>query len=157
VEFERIANCPFSLSIEATPGIFPLLERSGNGVRVPFEVHVPPLSGALSRTVSVKFHRRPDTTEPGRAHDEVAFDWNARSRWLPNMHGVIRFRAASSKTRIILHAEYIPPIGQVGVLFDRAIGQRLARATALDLLNRLSRRLEDRWAAERVASPAAAP
>lgn len=136
---ERIANCPFSLSVDLAHDIFPELESSRGGVRI----------GVLRRRVAVRFQRGRDATDVGRLHDEVSFDWNAHSPWLPNFNGTLRFRIESSQTRIILSGGYVPPFGPLGAAFDRVVGNRLALATARDLVHRVARALEARWAEER--------
>jgi hypothetical protein len=76
---EKIADCPFSLSLDVTPTIFPMLENPVDGVRLPIAFLKLPFSPVLSRSVNVRFKRQPDRTEPGRAHDEFEFDWNAHA------------------------------------------------------------------------------
>jgi hypothetical protein len=134
--------------LQSAPLIFPLLESPAAGVRIPFLELGLPFPGALMHHVVTHFHREDDVTESGRSHDEVDFDWHARSRWLPNFSGVLRFRIESLKTRIIMDGKYVPPLGRFGALFDSLVGHRLARATANDLVARLGRELEARWAAE---------
>jgi hypothetical protein len=151
VTVERVVECPFSLALEEAHVIFTLLASGERGVRLPFrQLHLP-FEGALTRSVTTHFHRQRDTTEAGRPHEEVEFDWCADSRWLPDLHGVLRFRIAALKTRLILSADYVPPFGRFGSLFDRLGGRYLARATATDVLDRLARALERRWAQERGA------
>jgi len=152
VVVEEVADCPFSLSLDFTPAIFPMLESPVDGVRLPIAFLPAPFSPVLSRSVNVRFQRQRDRTEPGRAHDEFDFDWNARSHWLPNFHGVLRLRADSLKTRIIMTGFYVPPFGRLGGIFDRYVGHNLADASAHDMVSRLARSLEEHWAAERRAS-----
>ncbi len=151
VNVEQIVDCPFSLAIDRAHLIFPVLETSPEIVRVPYRALGLPLPGTLKHPVAVQFRRQRDATEPGRWHDEIVFEWNALSRWLPDFRGVLRFRVESSRTRIILHGEYVPPFGALGALFDRVIGHRLAQATAGDLVDRLARALEAIWAEEQLA------
>jgi hypothetical protein len=148
VSVERVVDCPFSLSLDAAALIFPMLESPVAGVRVPFRELDLPVSGALRRRVKTSFHRQEDSSESGRLHDEVDFEWNAQSRWLPDFHGVFRFRIESLKTRVIMDGEYVPPFGRFGTIFDRLVGHRLARATATDVVDRLAHELEARWAAQ---------
>ncbi len=151
VRVELLVDCPFSLAVERAHVIFPELETSPEIVRVPYRAFGLPLRGTIDQSVAVRFRRQRDITEPGRLHDEIVFDWNALSRWLPDLRGVLRFRIESSRTRIILHGEYVPPFGTLGSLFDRFIGHRLAQATADDLVHRLARALEAIWAEKQVA------
>jgi len=151
VSSERIVDCPFSFTVAEADVIFALLENPSDGVRLPYRELGLPLGGALTHHSAVAYRRRRDRTEPGRVHDEIAFDWDAQSRWLPDFHGVLRFRIESLKTRIILNGEYQPPLGRMGVAFDRLIGHHLALATSRDILNRLAQALETRWASEKQA------
>lgn len=152
VRVERVVDCPFSFAIDEAKLIFPLLEVPAGGVRLPYRVGPLRLRrGALARPVTVRFRRQRDVTEPGRSHDEIAFDWDAQSRWLPNFHGVLRFRIEFSQTRVILQGAYVPPFGGFGALFDRIIGHDLAVTSGDDLVRRLARGLEAGWATEKLA------
>lgn len=152
VRVERVVDCPFSLATELASIIFPALERAGDGVRLPFRAFALPLRGGIARSVEVRYRRQPDRCEPGHAHDEISFDWNAHSRFLPNFSGTLRFRIEATRTRIVLAGAYAPPLGALGALFDRVLGGRLAQATARDLVDRTALALEEKWAAERRAA-----
>jgi hypothetical protein len=149
IDIERIVGCPFSLSLEDVDKILPMPESQTVLVRLPFRKLGVPIDGAITHRVEAHFHRQPDRTERGRLHEELDFGWSARSRWLPDLAGVLRIRIAGIDTRIVLHADYEPPFGKLGKLFDRAVGYRLARATATDLLDRFANVLESRWAEDR--------
>ncbi len=145
---ERIVDCPFGLAVNEAHAVFPMMEASGSGTRLRYRDLNVPLAGALRHPVVVRFHRQRDLTEPGRVHDEIAFDWNAQSRWLPNFNGVLRFRIEAPRTRVVLSGAYVAPFGAFGRLFDRIIGRRLAVATLRDVINRLAQQLEARWTEE---------
>lgn len=84
VNAERIVDCPFSFAVAEADVIFALLQNpSDGGVRVPYRELGLPFAGAATHHSVVAYRRRRDRTEPGRVHDEIAFDWNAQSRWLP--------------------------------------------------------------------------
>ncbi len=153
VSVERIVDCPFSLVLDEADVIFAILESqcNGGGVRLPYHALGLPFAGAVTHRVAVHFKRRDDLTEWGRFHDEIAFDWSAHSRWLPNFQGVLRFRIATLKTLVILSGAYQPPFGRSGMLFDRLIGHRLALATCREILHRLAEALEKRWTAENIS------
>ncbi len=153
VSVERIVDCPFSLVLGEADVIFAMVESPSGGVRVPYRDLGLPFAGAVKHGVAVKFRRQEDLAEWGRFHDEIAFDWKAQSRWLPDFQGVLRFRIETLKTRVILNGTYRPPFGWLGAAFDRVIGNHLALATCRDLLGRLALALEARWASERRASP----
>ncbi len=146
IDIERVIACPFSLSLDDVDLILPMPESRTILVRLPFRELGVPIDGALTHRVEAHVHRHPDRTERGRLHDELDFDWSARSRWLPDLVGVLRLRIAGIDTRIVLHADYEPPFGTLGKLFDRAVGNRLALATATDLVDRFAIALESRWA-----------
>lgn len=55
--------------------------------------------------------------------------------------------------RLVLEGSYERPFGTLGFIFDVLIGQRLAAATAQDLLTRLSEALERDERAFRDAHP----
>jgi len=148
VHVEKIADCPFSLSLEYASVVFPMLVGP-EGVRIPYRTFFLPFRGAFTHAVSVKFACRPDDSEPGRPHDELYFAWNAHSPWLPNFHGLVRFRIAGERTNVMLSGEYVPPLGAFGALFDRVIGHRFALATISDIVDRLTRALEERCSIER--------
>jgi len=130
-----------------------MLESAQGGVRLPFRAIGLPFPGAFRRTVKLHFQLQPDRVETGRSHDELAFDWGARSFWLPNFSGVLRFRIDALKTRLIVAGTYQPPFGLLGAGFDRVMGRRLALATAGDLLDRIASALETRAAEAGNAGP----
>lgn len=146
---DRVVDCPFSLAIDFAPIVFPAIEGGEFAARLPLRAFLPFLSGAIARRVRVRFSLHNDPTEPGLRHDEMHFDWDARTRLLPNLSGILRFRIEGTQTRISLEGVYSAPFGPFGKLFDRTIGTRLAHATARDFLDRTALALEARWAAER--------
>jgi hypothetical protein len=148
VSLEQIVDCPFSLAVSDADLVLPIFATPGGALRIPYRALGLPFPGALTRPVTVEFVLKRDPTEPGRVHDEIDFGWNAQTRWLPNFHGVLRFRMAAEKTRLLLDGSYGPPFGGLGALFDRLIGHRLALETMTDLLNRLAQALEERWRKE---------
>jgi hypothetical protein len=148
VSVEWVANCPFSLALENAKLIFSSVEGPGLGVRIPFRSLGIPIDGGFKHYVTVRFHPEPDATDWGRLHDEIDFAWDARSRWLPNFNGVLRMRIEGLRTRVLLQGDYLPPLGRIGALLDRLVGRRLARLTAAELIDRLARALEARWATE---------
>jgi hypothetical protein len=143
VRLEMLIDCPFSLALEHAARIFPMLEAEG-GIRLPLRIAKLPIPGALCYRVLTHSFRQPDVTESGRSHEEIAFDWVAKSRLLPNFRGVMRFRIEYEKTRVILIGEYAPPFGWVGMLFDRIVGRSIAEAGMVELVHRLARILEER-------------
>lgn len=148
MDAERIIDCPFSFALDQAQGLFDTLETSG--ATVPLRRLGLPMPGALHRRMSVAFSRRSDQLERGRSHDEIGFAWTARSLWLPDLEGVLRFRIETLRTRALVHGEYVPPFGIFGQSFDRIVGRRLASATLTELLDRLAQILETRYHAFRI-------
>ncbi len=152
VSLEQIADVPFSLAVSDADQILPIFATPAGALRIPYVALGLPFPGALTRPVTVEFALERDPTEPGRVHDEIVFGWNAQTQWLPNFHGVLRFRMAAAQTLLMLDGSYVPPFGGFGALFDRLIGHQLALATMGDLLKRLAQALEERWTAEQQRS-----
>ena len=144
ITLERVADCPFGFSIEHADALFITLQTDGVRLQLPGLFGT---RGSLSRPVQLSFEHRFDQTEVGRLHDEITFNWNARTRWLPELNGVFRFRIEYSRTRLIFVADYAIPFGFFGVAFDEVIGRRIASATAHDILDRLAVLLETQWKA----------
>ncbi len=150
---ETTVACPLSLVIDEAHVIFPLLEAPSPGVRVELRDVGVPLGLGLSHRVVTAFRRTSDLQERGRAHDEIAFAWDADSFLLPNFRGTLRFRVDTvDRTRLLLEGTYVPPFGAAGKMFDRIAGRRLAFATLERILLKLASQLEHLWAAERNAA-----
>ena len=148
-KLETMVDCPFSLVVDEADRVFDLLADPEPVVRVAFRDIGLPFRGEFARRVVTQFHRQPDRSERGREHDEVAFEWDARSPLLPKFRGTMRFRVGSFwQTRVLIEGSYVPPFGRVGYLFDRLIGVKLARLTLESSLRRLKRELEAFWLAE---------
>lgn len=124
---------------------------------MPFRALSLPLSGTISRRVVVRAEMRDDPSDRGHRHDEIAFAWDAHSPLLPNFSGTLRLRIEGTGTRAMLEGAYVAPFGRLGMLFDRALGHRLAVATAGDLLTRAAAALEAAWTSERTAAPKELP
>jgi hypothetical protein len=142
---ERVVRCPFSVAHEYAEDFFREAAAQGAEVRVPLRDLVPTLGGRLRQPVQVTFGRRPDEAETGRAHDEMEIDWTAGTRFFPAFQGALRLRIASiDETRLTLEGTYRPPFGAAGRVFDALIGRRIARATMLELLDRLGSAMASR-------------
>lgn len=141
IAVESIVDCPFSIALDEADGLIRFVLAKGSGARGP---------GLAWRHVEVRTQRECDATEMGRSHDEIAFSWDAHSRWLPDLKGHLRFRPHGVATRLVLDAMYEPPLGAFGRALDSLAGQRVAIATCRDLLDQIGRALEDHWRAERL-------
>ncbi|MDB5073528.1 MAG: hypothetical protein JWM87_4639 [Candidatus Eremiobacteraeota bacterium] len=147
---ERVARCPFSVAHEYAEDFFRQAAARGAEVGVRLRDVVPTLGGRLRQPVQLVSGRRPDEAESGRAHDELEICWTAGTRFFPDFRGTLRLRIASvDETRLTLEGTYHPPFGAAGLVFDRLIGRRIARATMRDLLERLAGAMERREEAYR--------
>jgi hypothetical protein len=147
---ERVAHCPFSVAHEYADDFFREAAVRGAEVGVRLRDVVPTLGGRLRQPVRLDSGRRPDEDESGRAHDQLEITWTAGTRFFPDFRGTLRLRIASvNETRLTLQGTYSPPFGAPGMVFDRLIGRRIARATMCDLLDRLADAMERREAAYR--------
>jgi hypothetical protein len=89
--------------------------------------------------------------EARRAGGESPLDDLLVIRWspegtavFPTFEGtlIVRENGEAAKCWMELDGNYTPPLGSDGQVFDAAIGQRIARATARELLNDLKREIE---------------
>lgn len=139
---ERLARVPFSVAHDYATEFFREAERS-------VEVHLLlrdffwRMPGRVSKAVRLVFALHPDDEEAGRLHDAMLVEWTAGMRLFPHFHGTLRLRiAATDLTRLRLEGAYRRFPGPVGGLFDRLIGQRVARSTLTELLDRLADAME---------------
>ena len=141
---ETVARCPFSVAHDYAEDFLRDAERSVE-VHVPLRDFITGLPGAARAPVKMVFALHPDEAESGRLHDALAIEWHAGTRLFPLFHGTLRLRIASvDSTRLTFEGAYRPPLGLVGLVFDRVLGRRIARATMRELLDRISAALERR-------------
>ncbi|HZW53942.1 MAG TPA: hypothetical protein VFF00_07900 [Candidatus Elarobacter sp.] len=136
VHAERVVDCPFSVAHEYASDYLRDAERGGDGAVL--------RAGPFWRVVAVGFGSRSDTVDQGRPNEEIVLRWNARTRLLPDFAGTLRFRIDAGSARLLLDGTYVPPGGVAGALFDRILGNRIADATARDLLERIGNELTER-------------
>jgi hypothetical protein len=154
VVVERVVRCPFSVAHDYAEDFFAGAAQ-GVDLHVPLRDILPTPGGQLRRPVRLVAQRFPDEHEPGRAHDAMEIDWTAGTHLFPDFHGTLRLRIASvEETRLTLEGSYQPPFGAFGLVFDLAVGRRIARATMHDLLRRLGHAMEQREAEFRARDPA---
>ena len=148
VRAERVADCPFSIAADYAADF--LKRDADEGGRL--TVHL----GVLRRRVTFSFGVHYDVDNGARGQDEFHFAWSARSRWLPDLVGVLQFGIASYKeTRVVLAGTYEPPLGPLGWILDTVVGHRLAEATANDFVARVAAALEAEERAFRARHPSA--
>lgn len=144
VHREALADCPFSIAEEYAAEYLRRAE-SGGAEAV---LHVP-LGGRGTfpgprKMVRFSFGIREDREEHGRSHDELTLHWVAGTRFLPNFGGVLRFRIAGTRTRILLDGSYTPPGDALGRIFDAVLGRRIAAKSCQDLVDRIAADLTER-------------
>jgi hypothetical protein len=145
VSVAQVAVCPFSIAQEYAEDFLREAEREHAFMRVPIRF-LPPL---VQHRVAMLFGVHYDEAEIGRKHDEIRLHWNAGTPFLPDFTGTVRFRIDGPNTRILVDGTYRAPFGIAGSVFDALIGGYLARASALDLAQRIAAYLERRQAAWR--------
>jgi hypothetical protein len=150
---EVYTECPFSMAQDYATEFFKDAETGGEyaHVRVPLRL----FGTALNHRVGLTFGIHSDDRDIGRAHDQIAFRWNAGTSLLPDFHGTVRFRIAAPGTHILVDGLYVAPLGSGGRLFDAIVGKRIANASVGDLARRISRYLEGRHLAWQVRISAA--
>ena len=136
VHAERIVDCPFEVAHDYAADFFRAAERGGSEAVV--------RAGPLRRRVALVFGLRSDIRDPGRSHEEIAVQWSAGTRLLPDFSGTLRMRINGVGTRLVLDGSYVPPGGRLGSMFDALVGNRIAAATARGLLVRVGDALSDR-------------
>jgi hypothetical protein len=80
--------------------------------------------------------------------------------WAPETNGpfpafagalAVERSACADRFGLIMSGHYEPPLGVVGALFDAALGRRIARASARDLLRSIASYVERAWARDGAA------
>jgi hypothetical protein len=141
---QRTADCPSAAALDYANAFF--LQHEGDKaaeVRLPLRALGVPFRDALAHPVRFRFTLHEDLTEQGRSHEEIAFSWNAGTKWLPNFHGTLRVRIAPRvHAALSIEGWYAPPFGFFGMLFDRILGRKLAQKTVESLLDQIAERME---------------
>lgn len=157
VSVERLVQVPFSVAHDYAADFFREAGRDVE-VRVPLRDLFWAGRGRFRRSVRLVFALHPDETDRGRIHDAMLIEWTAGTRLFPDFHGTLRLRIATvESTLLALEGCYRPPLGRPGLLFDRLVGRRIARATMRELLERVALAMERReldYRAEDAARPA---
>lgn len=157
VSVERLVQVPFSIAHDYAEDFF-LAAQRGVEVRVPLRDLFWAVRGHFRRPVRLVFARHPDLTDDGRGHDEMRIEWTAGTRLFPDFHGILRLRIDTvESTLMTLDGSYRAPFGPPGLLFDRLVGRRIARATMDELVTRLALAMEEREDEYRAADAARPP
>ena len=123
---ERTVRAPFSGAIEYAENFFNRHRRLGLYVVA----------------VNVRTGIVEDTADYARRHEALEIEWRAPNRLLPDLHALLTVRPEAPGSRLFFTADYVPPFGPAGAVFDRVIGRRIAHATFASLLNRLTHDIE---------------
>lgn len=123
---ERLVRAPFSGTIEYAQHFFEQNRRLGLYVA----------------TVTVRSSVVDDTADLARRHEALEIAWRAPNPLLPDLHALLTVRPQAPGSRLFFTADYTPPLGRVGKVFDALIGRYIAHATFTSLLARLTRDIE---------------
>ncbi|MBV8488926.1 MAG: hypothetical protein JO199_00250 [Candidatus Eremiobacteraeota bacterium] len=146
IEIRHVVACPYTLARAYLAG-----DVSGRALRKEagrMTLHAPLAGADVSKNVVVTF---------AAGDDPMHFDEPWRVHWTPegggpypDFDGQLTVRADEDYDTAILElrGEYVPPGGAVGAAFDRAVGSRIATATAKDLLTQIASGMESRYAAD---------
>ena len=137
----RDIYCPFTSAV-------PLIERFAHNV----PLRVGPIA-LIEATVHADVALTNDYTDHTRIHDALVLQWRAHARFpLPRFRGLITVRPHGPSTRLRVDAEYVPPLGPLGRLFDAVIGRAIARASLARFLAAIARSIDRDYGKERMLS-----
>jgi len=123
---ERLVRAPFSGTIEYAQHFFEQHRHLG----------------LYAATVVVRSTVVDDAADLTRKHDALEIAWRAPTALLPDLHALLTVRPQAPGSRIFFTADYTPPLGRFGEIFDGLIGRHIAHATFASLLARLTRDIE---------------
>jgi len=139
----RIVRCPYNLAQRYLAHI--VEARAGASAPLTLTLALP--GAELVKEVDVTYDAAVDPMhfdEPWHLH------WKPRAGPYPEFDGELTVRADETyaSSRLELKGTYRPPGGALGAAFDRAVGNRIAAATAHALLERIGGELEARYVAD---------
>lgn len=139
----RFVLCPYNLAQEYLAHI--VGARTGTPSPLTLTLALP--GAELAKEVVVTYDAAIDPMhfdEPWHLH------WKPKAGPYPEFDGELTVRADETyaSCRLELKGSYRPPGGALGAAFDRAVGNRIAQATAQALLERIGAELEARYAAD---------
>lgn len=123
---ERLVRAPFSGTIEYAQHFFEQHRHLG----------------LYAATVTVRSTVVDDAADLTRKHEALEIAWRAPTTLLPDLHALLTVRPQAPGSRLFFTADYTPPLGRVGKVFDALIGRHIAHATFTSLLARLTRDIE---------------
>lgn len=139
----RFVHCPYNLAQAYLAHIV----GAHAGAPGPLTLTLPLLGAELVKEVIVTYDAAVDPMhfdQPWRVH------WKPKAGPYPEFDGELTVRADETyaSCRLELQGTYRPPGAALGVAFDHAVGNSIARATAQALLERIGAELEARYAAD---------
>lgn len=148
----RIVRCPYNLAREYLAAAIGARAASGTPENLTLSLSVP--GGEIDKNVIVTFGEDADPMhfdQPWRIH------WRPQGGPYPEFDGDLTVRADETYESSILElrGSYRPPGGSLGAAFDRALGGRIASATAQALLDQIGSRMETRYASDEAAKRSA--
>jgi hypothetical protein len=149
LQLEGVIDCPFSVGLDYVEEFIAARCTRGEAL-----FRLPLLGGSIPLPTTACVAARPDLSEPGKPHDELAISAVTPGRVLGRIDLCVRFRIVRLRTRILLDAHYTPRFGRVGALLDHAFGRRVLERVLCDLLARISRAAEERERSYRIRSDA---
>lgn len=123
------------VALEAVRSV--LLESKGQQV-IPVVVEAP---GGGSVGQRVRLEVMPPSVGPGAACWPVRWAPETKRALLPSFEGVLLAQAEGLDTRLVLTGWYQPPLGPFGVVFDAAVGRRVAQRSIDRFVDRLAQHL----------------
>jgi len=102
-------------------------------------------SGIADTSVASGFRLVDDSTDSARVHDAVLFSWHAKYALLPDLAATLRVRPDQGKGMLYVNARYVPPLGALGLLFDRLAGRRIAKQSLREMLYQIQSYIIERY------------
>ena len=152
---ERVyVSCPFGKAPSYLNYYLDELAKSSGAAGAVLRLSVPlaefgiPSNLSVSRDVVAQFEP-PDEKVYGLARTPVRWKPEGGGPF-PDFSGVITVEQDEryGSCALVLEGSYEPPLGAVGEVFDAAMGRRIAKRTARELLRMLHKRLEEDWSSD---------
>ncbi|SRR5579872_491002 len=105
----------------------------------------------LEKTVLVRYE---EGTDPMHFDEPWNVTWHPLPGGVyPSFSGILTVRADEDYTKAILElaGTYVPPLGVPGLVFDKALGQRIASTTMHELLAKIAKGMMERYLREEAA------
>lgn len=139
----RVVACPYKIAREYLAG--DMKERAQTQTPITLTLRAPLAGADVTKNVLVTFAR---STDPMHFDEPWSVHWTPEDGGpYPDFSGELTVRADEDYTTAILElcGEYKPPGGLLGAAFDRALGAKIASATAKSLLAEIAAGMEGRF------------